>query len=125
MAAPAILETALTRFPLPIPIPRMSADAGECTKSTERLKDVSHLNAYRGSETTLEVGPSKKRPRLEDEEGDSEEEFNMAFEEIGRDIVVTRHPKYYMPDGDCIIRVEDTLFRVRHGSLCKCNHLLK
>ncbi|KAJ7167039.1 hypothetical protein C8R46DRAFT_899738 [Mycena filopes] len=44
-------------------------------------------------------GPPRQRPRLDDETL------------VGDDPLIVRHPAFYRPDGDCVLRLENTLFK--------------
>lgn len=62
--------------------------------------------------------PPRKRQRLD--EGDDGGAGGPSMSNSGALVlraelrVLNRHPKFYFADGDCVIRVEDTLFRVRN-----------
>ena len=78
-------------------------------------------SAAHADEQTLDE-PLRKRQRL-DARGDTTMSSGTA--ELASLSVVTLSPlvrdeKYYLPDGDCVLQVENTLFKVSLPPICVC-----
>ncbi|KAJ3523349.1 hypothetical protein NM688_g8746 [Phlebia brevispora] len=96
------------------------------------MASLTHKRSWTGSPTSydfdLDTEPMSKRTRTDEEveemlepesPGSSEQSVELSYEQQKP----VRDEAYYMQDGSCVLRVENTLFNIHRTVLAKDNSL--